>query len=351
MSLRGSGPAVAAVARLLRPGETVTLTVLERAGPRAWSVLLKGRTLLARSDAELSPGSLLQARVARSGGELLLRLLRTDADLAALLREARLPSDGTAQEAARALLRAGLGVTAERLASLRTAARGTDAELGRKLRAAAEALKKLPDLSADDLELLGRVWLADDEPESRGRRRRQDRRRQRKRGDGTPGQMGEERIGEVVRAGLWGGVEPQEATRGVGLLRLYNHTRGEGEESWAVLPCRFVAAGGEEIRGSVRVLRELASGRVKTVVVGLAAAGRPWWWFRLAPAGAGGAAACELFCPSLEAARDAAPEIRELGVQLGKMGVRLADIIGEGERFDGFSLAGREAPRPVDLQG
>ncbi len=360
LRLRGPLPSLS-----LRSGETVSVSVVRSAGQGAWTVLLRGRMLTALSAVELRPGTVLAARVERSGTAIHLRLLSTDADLARMLSDARLPNDELAQEASRALLRSGLGVTAERLWRSREAARGGEEGLARRLRSAAEALRKLPDLGPDDLELLCRLMSGADESSSGGRRGRRERRRSRKRQADSESSVGS--VEEVVRAGLWGDAkadgslsgaaaatrgEPQ-SSRAVSLLRLFNHQRAS-EQSWLVMPCRFRAASGSEISGSVRVLFDSTSLRIRALVVGVSAERGPWWWFRLTPGAGPGElqdSECRVFCDSPEGAKVAGLELAALRGQLGKLGVRVADTVADGALFDGFSIVGPGDPRPVDLLG
>lgn len=364
--LRLHGPALS-VSPPFRAGETVPVRILGQSGAGRFTVVVRGQTFVASSGLSLVPGSVLSARVERQGAAILLRLAEPPADLAQALAGARLPADGHSQAAARALLSSGLGVSPERLEQMRVAYRGPAEGLHRRLRSAAELLKKLPTLGTEDLDALLRLVQPGSGAEGRdgGRGHQRERRR-------PDGQGREAVTAGRVREALWGGSaevgghpegpadEPSadravQSARAVDLLRLVNHSKGS-DEVWVVLPCRMSDGHGREVSGSVRVLYDTVTRAVKTVTLGAGVDGGDEWWFHLSR-GAGGLV-CRVFrdapagvegLPDPEHAVPAALEA--LRLQLGNLGVRLADTIGDGASFDGFGIVEPGQPRPVDLVG
>jgi hypothetical protein len=172
---------------------------------------------------------------------------------------------------------------------------------------------------------------------------------------------------KVVRRLLWGSespeahgapgvAEPTAQPRPRDLLPLYNHLaadqapsepkRNPGGETWIVLPCAFRTGDGGLVSGSVRLLFDPVSRAIRTLVVGASRDGGPQWWFRILPGPEG--VACQAYADP--GARTDTPQVLALRGLLDKMGVRLADTIGDGSLFDGFTPATDE-PAPVDLLG
>ena len=163
----GAGRAIS-----LRAGALVSLIVREKLGSGLYAVSIGSRLFSASSSASLQIGSVLRARVERSGGGLLLRLDASDrsvtdsrafpvADKAAsLLASARLPNDIAGRIALAALLGAGLSPEARvlgrvRLAALRGASEGREEEFA-SLAARMEEKGIAAELDAlDELSALG----------------------------------------------------------------------------------------------------------------------------------------------------------------------------------------------------
>ena len=108
----------------LRAGALVSVVVRERIGPETYRVAIGPRLLTATSSAQLDVGTVLKARVERSGEAILLRMLVRDshASAASLLTAAALPNDPAARVAIAALLREGIAPEARALARVRRAA-------------------------------------------------------------------------------------------------------------------------------------------------------------------------------------------------------------------------------------
>lgn len=117
----------------LRAGVSVSITVLDRLSPGLYTVLAGGQVLRARTDAVLSPGSVLLARVERNEGGpgLLFRLVPgqggsagPDRGLDAVIAQLGLRPDAAGRLAASALLAEVQTVTAAALVRVRKAALG-----------------------------------------------------------------------------------------------------------------------------------------------------------------------------------------------------------------------------------
>jgi hypothetical protein len=118
---RGAGPRAG-----LKAGAVVFVEVRERLAPDSYRIAVGTRLMTASSRAVLEPGSLLKARVERSGDGFILRLLDAgrgprDAAAQAILK-AGLPLDAASRAALAALLGAGMSPDAAALGRVRQAA-------------------------------------------------------------------------------------------------------------------------------------------------------------------------------------------------------------------------------------
>jgi hypothetical protein len=123
----------------LKAGAVVFIEVRERLGPELYRIAVGSRLMTASSSAALEAGTLLRARVERSGAGLVLRMLDAgrgarDAAAQAILK-AGLPLDEASRVALAALLGAGISpggaaLGRVRQAALRAAAAGREDESG-----------------------------------------------------------------------------------------------------------------------------------------------------------------------------------------------------------------------------
>ena len=104
----------------LRPGQSVSVTVIKHLDGAKWAVAIGGRVFPAFSDLPLQAGQLLRARVSGAEGKLILTVTEEvpDAVRAALVRQG-LPAAGDAEVIAHALARSGLPILAETIEKIR----------------------------------------------------------------------------------------------------------------------------------------------------------------------------------------------------------------------------------------
>lgn len=224
----------------LKAGASVSVVVRERTGPGLYLVAIGHRLLSASSASALEPGTILKARVERSGDAILLRLAadpHREADFARALSAAGLPNDAAGRAALAALLREGLAPSPRALARVRRAALQDDSDAGeltdlaakmeaKGLPAEGPALGCLADLSRG-----GGGSAGGGGQDGRGK------------GGASDGETlvpeGElpRVLGSLLRS-LVAGIGGAEAGGEGETLALFNHLRGP-EGSWVLVPFRF----------------------------------------------------------------------------------------------------------------
>jgi hypothetical protein len=259
---RGAGLAAG-----LKAGAFISVAVRERLGPELYRVAIGGRLVTASSSALLEPGSMLKARVERTGDGILLRLASPDgrnpaADLAreavaartaSVLSAAGLPNDPAARAALAALLREGMAPDARALARVRRAAllEGESGGEGTDLAARMEA-KGMPAEDGALGEIFASLGGGGGGPDTRsGRGGGESESEAEERGPAgfelSPAEIGDLEIdfradvpeddlprflGALLRA------IASRAGGGCDSLSLFNHLRGP-EGSWVLVPFRF----------------------------------------------------------------------------------------------------------------
>jgi hypothetical protein len=265
----------------LKAGASVFVTVREQLGPGLYRVAIGPRLLTASSASLLETGSVLKARVERSGDGILLRLdspgsrnARAESlarpGASAALSAAGLPDDAAARAALAALLREGAPPEARALARVRRAAirDGGSGGEGSDFAAKMEA-KGMPAEDSALAEMLSSLGGRGGGAEGGGdsRRGRDGSGEESGRGDrhGTgagpapsgAGALGEDFLAQVPEtelprflAGLFRGMAMRVGGKG-DTLSLFNHLRGR-EGSWVVVPFR-VDLDAVEFAGSFRI--------------------------------------------------------------------------------------------------
>jgi hypothetical protein len=259
----------------LKTGALVFVLVRENPEPGLYRVAIGSTLLTAASATRLEIGSLLKARVERSGGRVALRL-ETPAQpakpggqiaresiagdsLAALLRSAALPNDSASRLALAALLREGLAPGGAALSRMRRAALKEAAEGGAFTELAARMEAKGLPAETDALTRLAGLTGGGAEGGARERR-------------GFAGaqsmEVDEEELPRVLGAllrrlatrtaageagdGISGGLAQGFALPAAEILALFNQLRGP-EGSWVIVPFRF-ALDEVDFSGSFRIL-------------------------------------------------------------------------------------------------
>jgi hypothetical protein len=232
-------------------------------------VAIGQRLLTASSTSALEPGTILKARVERSGDSILLRIpvrdLRESA--ASVLSAAGLPNDAAARAAVAALLREGIAPEARALARVRRAALREAAEGGEWTdRAAKMESKGIP---AEGAALEDLVFLSDGGRGTADGGGPGDRKERREANPGEieptleePGSLDFERSlsrdfsREILQADLPSALGDflrclVARSGGGGALTLFNHLRGP-QGSWVFVPFRF-ALDAVDFSGSFRI--------------------------------------------------------------------------------------------------
>ena len=236
----------------LRAGALVSVVVRERIGPETYRVAIGPRLLTASSSAQFEVGTVLKARVERSGEAVLLRMLVRDphASAASLLTAAALPNDPAARAAIAALLREGIAPEARALARVRRAAQREAADGGEWTDMAAKMEAKGIPAEGAALEGLmqgyGSAFSGGDQDPGKGTDRGGGRERDQKTDVPNasrafdPSRDFSQEVPEGELPELLGAVLRGLASRsgGDGALALFNHLRGP-EGSWVFVPFHF----------------------------------------------------------------------------------------------------------------
>ena len=312
----------------LKAGDIVTLHVLKRLTDDKWAVGLKGRVLPARTDLDLSPGSTLRARVQSSAGRIVFVLDRgTASPLADALGRQGIPSTPEAQFIAAALIRSGRAVDPSTVERVRALLAKTRLEARRGARAAATMLDKGIDLSTDGAaDLLEMLCL--EEPGGRNPRRR------RSRPCPKYGREAKESLAKTASTD-----EPSSS------LHVYNALRGRSE-TWIVVPFQY-REGKSECPGSLRLLVDPYTGRLRRLVVGVRPEEAGTWHFAF---DLEGRRRMTVYCDDGASLRAARANLDTLTAKVHNMGIEVSDTVGEGPVFDGFSSAD-DVVAAVDAEG
>jgi hypothetical protein len=302
--------------RLLRPaglgwraGGLVSVQVLKRLGEGRWSVSVQGRTFPAAAELELAPGMRLLARVSRSGGSILLRILGPAAEAA----------PPKADRVAAAFLASGLQAKPESVQQARRLLERLRLPPQRFARLAAMLLERGIDLDSPGVGALLED-LSYGESGSRGRH-------------SWPSSSEEltAQLQEDLARAADGEAQP---------LPLFNHLQPAGEQ-WFVIPYSY-----GESSGTIR-LRRLPQARQADRLV--LSTGGPWS-FVLSRRSSGFTlhAFCREQPPSLRARRG----WRRVAQKLQNLGVETDDTIRGDDGFDGFSLPWEAGPyQRIDTEG
>jgi hypothetical protein len=268
------GPTDAGRSDSLKPGALVSIKIVERIGPELYRVAVGPRLLAAASAGlgvgALGPGTILKARVERSGDTILLRLAARDSreSVAAVLSASNQPNDAAARAAVAALLREGIAPDAQALSRVRRAALRQAAAGGERTDLAAKLeAKGIPaeEATIDRLAQACASASSGGDGASTGGRGEGDRKKDgekekwRKYEAGTelpehflsrmvlepdlPSVLGDLLRNFAIRTGS--GDEARAS------LALFNHMRGP-EGSWVIVPFRFTL-GRVDFAGNLRI--------------------------------------------------------------------------------------------------
>jgi hypothetical protein len=326
----------------LRSGELVSVQVLKRLSGSKWAVGIKGRVVPAVSDLKLVSGQRLRARVQMQDGRVLLRLQETRSEsLDGLLRRAGLPLEPDVRQIVDSFLRSGLGIRNEQVNQARRLLERTRLAPRRFARLIALAAEKGIDLQSPGLEEL--LPLLGYGEGGEGRRRYNGRR--------MPDQQQQlqDELGEAL-------LDP-EGREGDSALPVFNHLRGR-DGTWLVIPFHFIYPSGGHLFGTLRLLYDETTKTSKRFVLVVEKEGNEEaeateaqrrWSFSLDPDEDG--YKLGIFCNRPETGASARGEIRQLGLKLQNLGVKIDDTIRVDDGFDGFSPP-EDAPayRSVDLE-
>lgn len=311
----------------LRPGDSVTLTVIKQLAPGKWAVGIGGRVFPAFSGLDLSPGTTLRARVGAAAGRVVLTVEKGLVDPVALaLQKQGLPDTPLTQLIAGSLLRAGRPVLPEVVERMKAVLSRSRLDPRKAARIAATLVDKKIDLASPGLDALMSLLAFGEKGGSDPRRYR---------GRPFPGTAAELR--ELAAASP---AHEQGAPAG---LQVFNHSRGSSM-TWVVVPFLF-SMGEERIAGAMKFLYDSYASRLRRFVL---SSGGLSFWVSLE----GRARRVSIFCDEQSIRRAASRGLDTLRAKFHNMGMEVDDTIHDGELFDGFSPAGEGASlQSVDAVG
>jgi len=311
----------------LRPGGTVTVTVIKQLDAGKWAVGIGGRVYPAYSNLILDPGAVLRARVISSAGRLLLSLSPQAQDplQAALIREG-LPGGAASQVIARALILSGLPVRGETIDKVRVLLSRLKLPAHKGARLIATLLDKGIDPASRGIDaLLGMLAFGE-------------------RGGGDPRRYRGKRLPTTANAvkefvaGLT--VSGSDAADAV---QAFNHRRGRAQ-TWVVVPFVFDAER-DRLAGTIKILFDpfLARPlRFALTVEGLS------FWLPLE----GRNRRLSVFCDDPARAAAIKRGLDRLRAKFHNMGMEVDDTVYGGDDFDGFSPVAEGASLPIiDVAG
>ena len=311
----------------LRAGDSVVLTVLKPLDVGKWAVGIAGRVFPALSDLDLTPGSILRARVGVSGGRVVLTVqtgLDNPASIA-LLRQG-LPDNALTQLIASSLLRSGRPVLPETVERMKVVLSRSRLEPRRAARLAAIMADKTIDLACPGLDGLMGIL-------SFGEKGGADPRRYRRR----PFPKSAEEVKGLVSALAANGAEKPAG------LQVFNHARASSP-SWVVVVFHFEHEG-HTVAGTMKFLYDEHAGRLRRFV--LSADGLH---FSLSLEGRGHRIV--VFGDEEKVRRAARKGLDTLRAKIHNMGIEVDDTIHDGELFDGFTPSWEGASlRSIDAVG
>ncbi|MCX7038911.1 MAG: hypothetical protein NT005_07235 [Spirochaetes bacterium] len=310
----------------LRPGDSVVLTVLKALAPGKWAVGIGGRVFPAFSELDLSPGTILRARVGAAAGRVVLTVEKGLADPVALaLQKQGLPDTPLTQLIAGSLLRAGRPVLLEVVERMKAVLSRSRLDPRKAARIAATLVDKKIDLTSPGLDALMSLLAFGEKGGSDPRRYR---------GRPFPGTAAELR--ELAAA-------PAHEPGAPDGLQVFNHSRGSSL-TWVVVPFLF-SMGDERIAGAMKFLYDSYASRLRRFVL---SSGGLSFCVSLE----GRARRLSIFCDEEPIRRASSRRLDTLRAKFHNMGMEVDDTIHEGELFDGFSPAWEGASlRSVDAVG
>ncbi len=312
--IRGSIRIAAAHDMDLRPGQSVSVSVIKHLEGAKWAVAIKGQVFPAFSELPLQVGQLLRARVSAAEGKLFLAVTEEvpDAVRAALVRQG-LPAGGDAEVIAQALARSGLPIVAETIQKVRALIARSGMDTRKAARIAATVVDRGIDPACPGARALLPVL-------GFGERGGEDHRRYRGRQlPDTP------RAVKEFAAGLPGDLVARPSA-----LQAYNHIRAKSQ-SWVIIPFVFTS-GSQRIAGTMKILFDPFQSRPLAFTLSTEDIS-----FHLPLRARQGKLA--IYCSNERLRRAAQRGLDSLRSKFHNMGLEVDDIINKGEAFDGFSPA------------
>ena len=298
----------------LRPGQSVSVSVIKHLEGAKWAVAVKGRVFPAFSELPLHAGQVLRARVSAAEGRLILTVTEDvpDAVRAALARQG-FPAGGDAEMIAHALARSGLPILAETIQKVRALLARTGMDPRRTARIAATMVDRGIDPAGAGARALLPVL-------GFGERGGEDHRRYR----------GRQLPDTPLAVKEFAAALSENAASRPSLLQAYNHTRAKSQ-SWVVIPFVFTS-GSQRIAGTMKILFDPF--RPRPLAFTLCTEDIS---FHLPLGASRGRLA--IYCDDERVRRAAQRGLDSLRSKFHNMGLEVDDIINKGEAFDGFSPA------------
>ncbi len=242
----------------LKTGDVVSLTIIKGISPGVWAVGLKGSVFRARSTLSLAPGERYAAEVVKASRGFELKLIKdAPSPLAASVKAAGLPGDALSLLIVASLMKHNVTLNAADIRLLRQLLEKMKGDRRRNSRVLGLLISKGVRADAPGLEEL--VTDISFGEEGAAGRRREERR--------PPPRSGNEKRREEQDAPDARALLANEVGRVTGGLAVINHlAAGTGEGEWIIIPYH-VANGGEPLEGTVRVLYDRLSQRIRKMVV------------------------------------------------------------------------------------
>jgi hypothetical protein len=330
-SVGGSIQIAAGTQLRLQAGGMVNLNVLKRLDGNKWAVAIHGRVFPAHSDLELTPGSVIRARVESLGKTIVLNLNKAAAEpaQAALLRHG-LQGGALAALAAAALVRAGQSVNAELVEKMKGFLSRTKLPKEKAARSLAAMIDKDIDITCPGAESL--VESINFPSDGGGRRR-------------GGGKRDLPRDPAAVKKEL--DSLPVSSPKEAGGIAVFNHIRGKSQ-SWIVLPFLY-REGEDEYPGTMKILFDPFLRRARAFVLSIASAGGVELAFHLR---LDGNKRMTVFCGNRRVRTALSRGMGGFASKFHNMGIEVDDTIHGEDSFDGFSPLWEGATvRGVDTAG
>ncbi len=319
----------------LKPGEIVSLRVVKKLFNNKWAVSIGGKLLIAYTDIDLKPGTIIKAKVVIEENHIILKLNQIAEDAADIvISKYGLESDELNHTIVMSLLRAGVAIKEEYITLIRNLIRNRN-KAGKKLsRLLAVMLDKGILLKYLDMEEIMPLIFED----SFGRRQKEDRKRR----ENQSSEKREYSLKKYIKRRI-----TAVDNNNTNLLQLFNHLNAVND-NWIAVPFG-IEYDNTRVSGTIRINIDSYKKSVKKIVIQSSIDGihlsfiahrkNPGYFL-------------SVFCDSDSFKKHIKYELGNLKTKLQNLGVIIDDTILYDDYCDGFSSI-RHDPvyKPVDTLG